>query len=98
MSGPHSLYLPGPVGASLRLEAEHAAEAVEELAGADVARMGLEAGIVDARDGGMAPEKARQRESIHVLLADAQRERLQPAMEEHARVRIERAAEVVREV
>src|SRR5205814_3165820 len=41
-------------GASLRLEAEHAAEAVEELAGAGVARMGREARLVGAREGGMA--------------------------------------------
>src|SRR6266542_2597558 len=74
-------------GASLCLKAEHAAEAVEELAGAGVLRMGLQARIVDARDGRMAPQKTRQRERVRVLLADAQRERLEPAMEKDARVR-----------
>jgi hypothetical protein len=58
-------------------------------------RMTLEPGIVDLNHAGMTLEVLRELGRALRLVPDAQRERLEPALEQEARVRIERAAEMV---
>src|SRR5271154_3120232 len=83
------------VEAARQLETQHAAEAVEQLARAQMIGVTFEPGIVHARDRAMLLEPARNLERALVLMPHAQRERLHPAMQQKACVRIEAAAEVV---
>ena len=80
---------PRRVEAARELEAQHAAEAVEQLARAQVIRVALEPGIVHPRDRAMLLEQSRNLERAFILMAHAHRERLHPAMQQEACVRIE---------
>src|SRR5689334_6489648 len=57
--------------------------------------MALEAWIEDARDGRVTLEEAREGERAVALVPYTEGERLQPSLQQEARVRIERAAEMV---
>ncbi len=82
----------------MQLEADHAPEAGKEPAGALVARMRRQAGVVDAVDGRVIGEEPRDPQGGLVLTEDAQRQRLEAAVEQEAGVRVERAAEVVEQL
>src|ERR1700732_1408501 len=58
-------------------------------------RVALEAGIVYPRDRAMLLEPSRNLERTLILMAHAHGERLHPAMQQEARVRIEAAAKMV---
>ena len=64
-----------------QLEAEHAAETVEQLAGAEMVRMAFQTRIVDSAYRAMLFHPSRDLERTFVLMADAHREGLHPAME-----------------
>ena len=77
------------------VEADHAAEALEHAARERVLRMALESGVVDLRDRRLLFEELRDAQRARVLVPHAQRERLDPAVQEEAGVRVERPSEVV---
>src|SRR6185295_1574542 len=79
----------------VELEAQHAAEAGEQLAGPRMARMALEPRIVDPPHPGSRRQESRDPQRALVLMAHPQGERLQTAVEQEAGVRVERAAEEV---
>src|SRR5439155_17456428 len=85
----------GAAGRAFELEAQHAAEAGEQAAGARMSRMRLETGVIDARDRRVAFEKARHPERAVILVAHPEGEGLQSAAEQERRVRVERSAKVV---
>src|SRR2546421_2792532 len=85
----------GAARRALELEAQYATEAGEQAAGARMARMRLETGVIDARDPRVVFEKARDPERAVVLVAHPEGERLQSAAEQERRVRVQRSAEVV---
>ena len=80
------------VRAARELEAEHAAVAVEERARVLVPGRRGEAGVVDAFDDRVRGERVGDGHRRSVLLRDAEGQRLDPALEQVARVRIEPAA------
>src|ERR1700732_5402405 len=85
----------GAAGRALELEAQHAAEAGEQAAGARMPRMRLETGVIHPRDPRVPLEKLRDFERALVLVAHPEREGLESPAEQERRVRIERTAEVV---
>src|SRR2546429_18011 len=85
----------GAARRALELEAQYAAEAGEQAAGARMARMRLETGVIDARERRVAFEKPRDPERTVVLVAHPEGEGLQSAAEQERRVRVQRSAEVV---
>src|SRR3984885_7202294 len=87
--------LVGAAGGPPELEAQHAAEALEQALGALMPRMRLEPRMVHLRDGGVCGEELRDGKRAVVLEAHAQGERLHAALEQEGRVRIEAAAEVI---
>src|SRR6185312_3129681 len=88
----------GLFSGSAQLEAEHAAETGEQLAGARVTRMALEAGVVHSRDGSVTLQELRDSQRALVLMADAKRERHQAAIEQEGCVRVHAATEMVHAV
>src|SRR6266478_984401 len=86
------------VETAFEFETQHAAEAVEKLAGAEMIRMALQARIVDVGYRSMLFHPSRNLERTFILMTDSHRERLHPAMEQKARVRIENPAEMVQGV
>ncbi len=83
------------LGGAAQLKAQHTAEAAEELAGARVARMALEAGVVHLRDGAVTLEKLRDAQRALILMTNAERERHQASVEQKSRVRVHAAAEMI---
>src|SRR5258708_3345060 len=80
------------VETAFEFETQHAAEAVEQFARAEMVRMAFQAWIVDPADCAMLFHPSRYLERTFILMAHAHRERLHPAMEQKARVRIENPA------
>src|SRR5512137_2400605 len=79
----------GPLGGAFELEAQHAAEAREQTPRPLVPRMALEPRVVHAGHGAVRLEKLREPECAGVLVAHAQREGLEPAVEQERGVRVE---------
>ena len=79
------------------LERKHTAKAGEELASSRMLWVVREPGVVRRCDPAVAREKLSELLGVLILLADAQRKRLESAMQQETRVRIERSAEVVEE-
>src|SRR6266508_4767015 len=90
--GDEPLRRTGPAG---QLVAQHSAEAFEETFRAVVARMTFEPGIVHTHDLAPPLEEPRYLERALVLIAHAYEERLDPAVQEERRVRIERASQMI---
>src|SRR5208282_6128191 len=82
-------------GTAFKLEAEHSAESIEQFAGAEMVGMALQAGIVDLRHARMLLEKARDAKRALILMTHAHGQRLESAMKQKTRVRIERTAEMI---
>src|SRR5579863_1367090 len=80
---------------ALKLKAQHAAKTVEQFARSQMIGMRLESGIIHASYARMRFEKTRDSQCALVLMTHAHGERLEPAIQEKARVRIERAAKVI---